>query len=168
MYFFCITENQKIQSASSILIIGGGPNGVELAGEIAADFPEKKVTLVHGGPRLLEFLGSKASSKTLEWLTSKNVDVLLNQTVDLFDKYGDDVYRTSARETIIADCHFMCVGRPIGSSWLNATILDKSLDESGRLMVDEHLRIKGWKNVFAIGDITDVPVSLSKFSSIIH
>lgn len=67
----------------------------------------------------------------------KNVDVLLDQTVDLFDKCGDDVYKTSARETIIADCHFMCVARPIGSSWLNGTTLDVSPDENGRLMVDE-------------------------------
>jgi NADPH-dependent 2,4-dienoyl-CoA reductase/sulfur reductase-like enzyme len=28
-------------------------------------------------------------------------------------------------------------------------------------MVDEYLRVKGRKNIFAIGDITDVPVSLT-------
>ncbi|XXG73492.1 hypothetical protein AAC387_Pa07g2399 [Persea americana] len=62
-------DNQKIQSSSSILIVGGGPTGVELAGEIAVDFPEKK----------------------------------------------------------------------------------------GRLKVDENLRVIGQKNIFAIGDITDIP-----------
>jgi hypothetical protein len=43
-----------------VLIIEGGPVGVELAGEIATDFPEKKVTLVHSGDRLIEYLGKKA------------------------------------------------------------------------------------------------------------
>ncbi|CAN0923453.1 Apoptosis-inducing factor homolog A [Linum grandiflorum] len=35
-------ENERIKSASSILIIGGGPTGVELAAEIAVDFPGKE------------------------------------------------------------------------------------------------------------------------------
>ena len=37
-----------------------------------------KVTLVHGGERLLEFLGPKASTKALKWLQSKKVTVVLN------------------------------------------------------------------------------------------
>lgn len=37
-----------------------------------------KVTLVHSGERLLQFLGPKASQKTLKWLQSKKVEVILN------------------------------------------------------------------------------------------
>lgn len=33
------------------------------------------------------------------------------------------------------------------------------LDRNGRLMVDENFRVGGLKNVFAIGDIADIPVS---------
>jgi NADH dehydrogenase FAD-containing subunit len=36
-------ENARLQAAETVLIIGGGPVGVELAGEIATDFPNKKV-----------------------------------------------------------------------------------------------------------------------------
>ncbi|CAM8958680.1 unnamed protein product [Rhodiola kirilowii] len=36
------------------------------------------------------------------------------------------------------------------------TLLKTSLDAQGRLMVDDHLRVKGHKNVFAAGDITDI------------
>ncbi|KAL0436255.1 UNVERIFIED_CONTAM: Apoptosis-inducing factorA [Sesamum radiatum] len=68
------TEHERIRSASSVLIVGGGPTGVELAGEIAVDFPDKKVVLVHEGSRLLEFIGPKAADKTLEWLKSKRVE----------------------------------------------------------------------------------------------
>ncbi|KAL0303658.1 UNVERIFIED_CONTAM: Ferroptosis suppressor protein 1 [Sesamum radiatum] len=74
------TEHEKIKAAKSILIVGGGPTGVELAGEIVVDFPDKK-------------------------------------------------------ETILKDC----------------------LDDRGRLKVDATLRVKGHGNIFAIGDITDVP-----------
>ncbi|KAL1807909.1 hypothetical protein ACET3Z_024899 [Daucus carota] len=60
-----IYQMEKIKSSQSILIVGGGPTGVELAGEIAVYFPERKVTLVHNGPRLMEMLGAKAAKKTL-------------------------------------------------------------------------------------------------------
>ncbi|GMI84114.1 hypothetical protein like AT3G44190 [Hibiscus trionum] len=151
-------ENQKIQSAQSVLIVGGGPSGVELAGEIATDFPGKKVTLVHKGPRLLEFIGTKASDKSLGWLRSKKVEVKLEQAVDLNSTSdGSRVYRTSTGESIEADCHFLCVAKPLATTWLSETILENNLDKNGRLMVDEHLRVKGRSNIFAIGDITDIP-----------
>ncbi|XP_042476785.1 apoptosis-inducing factor homolog A-like [Macadamia integrifolia] len=150
-------EYQKIKAAGSILIIGGGPTGVELAAEIAVDFPGKKVTLVQRGSRLLEFVGEKASTKALDWLTSKKVEVILGQSVDVNSvSDGNGTYKTSSGETIKADIHFVCVGKPIGSAWLKETILKDMLDMHGRLKVDENLRVRGWKNVFAIGDITDI------------
>ncbi|CAL9778888.1 unnamed protein product [Musa acuminata subsp. burmannicoides] len=151
-------DSQKIKASQSILIVGGGPTGVELAGEIAVDYPEKKVTIVHKGSRLLEFLGPKASKKALHWLTSKKVDVLLGQSVDLNSiSEADGAYMTSAGEKIAADCHFVCIGKPLGSSWLQNSVLKDCLNEKGRLMVDECFRVRGRSNIFAIGDITDVP-----------
>ncbi|KAK7257588.1 hypothetical protein RIF29_31659 [Crotalaria pallida] len=151
-------ENRKIKSANSILVVGGGPTGVELAGEIAVDFPEKKLTLVHKGSRLLEFIGAKAADKTLNWLKSRNVEVKLEQSVDLNSvTEGHKIYQTSHGETIEADCHFLCIGKPLASAWLRETVLKNDLDSQGRIKVDEHLRVKGRTNIFAIGDITDIP-----------
>ncbi|KAK8954490.1 hypothetical protein KSP39_PZI001674 [Platanthera zijinensis] len=148
---------EKIKASNSILIIGGGPTGVELAGEIAVDFPEKKVTIVHKGSRLIEFIGQKASTKTFNWLIKKKVEVILGQTVDLDTVSEGGVYVTSGGERITADCHFVCIGKPVASSWLHDSILKHSLDKKGQLIVDENLRVKGHTNIFAIGDITDVP-----------
>ncbi|KAL0922133.1 hypothetical protein M5K25_006095 [Dendrobium thyrsiflorum] len=151
-------DYKKIKASNSILIIGGGPTGVELAGEIAVDFPEKKVTIVHKGPRLIEFIGPKASRKTFNWLIKKKVEVILEQTVDLqsISEGEGGVYVTSDGQNISADCHFVCVGKPVASSWLHDSILKQSLDKKGRLMVDANLRVKGRNNIFAIGDITDI------------
>ncbi|KAJ1440751.1 hypothetical protein SESBI_01824 [Sesbania bispinosa] len=151
-------ENQKIKSAHSILIVGGGPTGVELAGEIAVDFPDKKLTLVHKGSRLLEFIGAKAADKTLNWLKSRNVEVKLEQSVDLNVTDEHKIYGTSAGETIEADCHFLCIGKPLATAWLKETVLKNDLDVHGRIKVDENLKVKGRGNIFAIGDITDIPV----------
>lgn len=122
------------------------------------DFPVKKVTLVHRGQRLLEFVTPAASKKALNWLTSKKVEVILGQSVDLEGaSYGR--YLSSGGETIIADCHFLCTGKPLASSWLNETFINKSLDDKGRIIVDKHLRVAGHTNIFALGDITNIPVS---------
>ncbi|KAK7342052.1 hypothetical protein VNO80_24994 [Phaseolus coccineus] len=151
-------ENRKIRSARSILIIGGGPTGVELAGEIAVDFPNKKVTLVHKGSRLLEFIGEKAGNKTLKWLKSKNVVVKLDQRVNLNGfTDGQKIYRTSIGETIEADCHFSCIGKPLSTAWLKETLLKNDLDSQGRIKVDEKLKVNGRGNIFAVGDITNIP-----------
>ncbi|KAJ8493409.1 hypothetical protein OPV22_015130 [Ensete ventricosum] len=150
--------NVKMRTSSSVLVVGGGPTGVELASDIASVYPDKKVTLVHSGPRLLGFIGHKAGNKALDWLRSKNVDVLLEQSVDLDSiSEADGIYITSAGEAIAADCHYVCVNRPLGSSWLRESIVKDSMDKYGQLMVDEHLRVKARNNIFAIGDIIDVP-----------
>ncbi|KAK4717260.1 hypothetical protein R3W88_015598 [Solanum pinnatisectum] len=150
------TDNQKIKSASSILIIGGGQTGVELAAEIAVDYPDKKVTIVHRGSMLLEFIGESASNKVVHWLKSRKVEIILGQSVDV-NSAKDGVYKTSGGQTIDAECHFICIGKPIGSGWLKETVLKGSLDIHGRLMVDSDLKVKGRSNVFGIGDITDIP-----------
>ncbi|KAL5204553.1 hypothetical protein ABZP36_009424 [Zizania latifolia] len=152
-------DKERIASAESVLIVGGGLIGVELAAEIVMGSPEKRVTIVNGGPRLLKVMGSKASAKALEWLRSKNVTVLLDQTIDLNAGVSPDdkVFTTSAGETINADCHFVCTGPPLASGWLKQSFLGDHVDEDGRLAVDEHLRVGRLRNVFAIGDITNVP-----------
>ncbi|CAN6362323.1 unnamed protein product [Urochloa humidicola] len=151
-------DKDRIDAAESVLVVGGGPIGVELAAEIVMDCPEKRVTVVHGGPRLLKVMGPRASAKALEWLRSKNVAVLLDQTVDLAGATPDTrEFVTSSGETVTADCHFVCTGRPVASGWLKGTFLGGNLDGEGHLKVDDHLRVGGRKNVFAVGDITDVP-----------
>nr|GEW99961.1 ferritin-4, chloroplastic-like [Tanacetum cinerariifolium] len=73
------------KNLSCTLIVGGGPTGVELAGEIAVDYLNKKITLLHKGYGLQEFLGVKASNKTLDWQQSKHVEVKLEKTINLED-----------------------------------------------------------------------------------
>ncbi|KAL9296916.1 hypothetical protein ACSQ67_022812 [Phaseolus vulgaris] len=162
-------DNERIKSARSILIVGGGPTGVELAAEIAVDFPNKKVTIVHKGPRLLDFVGTKAADKTLKWLESKNVEVKLEQTIDVNELACEHkTYRTSNGETVEADCYFQCLGKPLASAWLEETMLKYDLDDEGRIKVDEKLRVTGRRNIFAIGDITDVPEIKQGFAAQQH
>jgi NADH dehydrogenase FAD-containing subunit len=151
---FYQAENARLQAAETVLIIGGGPVGVELAGEIATDFPNKKVTLVHGGERLVEFLGPKASTKALKWLQSKKVTVMLNDRIDTEGLAGPDCV-TKKGQAIKADAHFVCVGKLVGSSWLKGSDLESAVDSNGRVMVDRNMRVQGHSNIFAVGDVSN-------------
>ncbi|KAI3995304.1 hypothetical protein MKX01_032106 [Papaver californicum] len=113
----------KMKSAGLVLVIGGGSTGVELAGEIAVDFPEKKPTLVHKYARLLDFIGPKASCKALDWFISKNVNIILG-------------------ETILADCHFYCAGIPWGMPWLKDCVLRDVVTYGGRVMFHSYVQTK--------------------------
>ncbi|GKB32116.1 FAD/NAD(P)-binding oxidoreductase family protein [Tanacetum coccineum] len=124
------------------------------------DLADHYITLVHKGYELLEFLKVKASKKTLDWLQSKHLEVKLEQTINLEDVAdGSKPYETLAGETIKADWIFLCLGKPLASSWLKNTILRDSLDANGSMIVDENLRVKGRKNIFAIEDIRNIKVS---------
>ena len=66
-------EAQLLAAASSVLIIGGGPAGIELAGEIKTDHPTLMVTLVHSGPALMAggMTGSALSAHLSKQLTKR-------------------------------------------------------------------------------------------------
>lgn len=77
------TIASAIQSATCVLIVGGGPVGIETAGEIATDYPTKSVTLIHSGSALMPGPTSdKFKSKVLTALRKKGVEVVLGERVE--------------------------------------------------------------------------------------
>jgi len=71
----------RIKAAESIVIVGGGAAGVELAGDIKSKYSGKQVTLVHSRKQLLNSFGSdlhEVAQKTLEEL---GVDLCLGERV---------------------------------------------------------------------------------------
>ncbi|KAL3683029.1 hypothetical protein R1sor_001051 [Riccia sorocarpa] len=148
-------DNKKIVNAETLLVVGGGPVGVELAAEIVTDFPEKKVKLVHGGDRLIGFLGQKASAKTEKWLKDRGVDVILKERINL-DQLSPPDYVTASLKPVKADAHFLAVGKKLGSDWLQASpFLKHRVTTEGRLRMEPTTQVAWLKNVFAAGDITD-------------
>ena len=67
----------KIEGSSSVVIIGGGAVGVELAGEILDRYPDKKITVLNSGEKLLNNvkLGEKLQDKAREALEAQGVVV---------------------------------------------------------------------------------------------
>jgi len=138
----------SLSSAESVLVIGGGVVGVEFAGEIASAFPDKDITLVHASNSLLNNAEPKAQRKALEQLTAKGVKVKLNR---YFAK-NEDVYRCSnSGETLKADIVYECVGMIPNTEFLRAE-LPNTLDSKGFVMVDAYMGVKGYDNLYSLGD----------------
>lgn len=156
---------EKIGQSHQVLVIGGGPVGVELAGEIATDFPDKEVTLIHSQPVLLQpnVYNEKIYLRTQEELEKLRVKVILNDRIELSNKEqmyyidGQKTYVTEKTKTkISADLTFICTGTRLNNrSLMNGPFKSKINPQTGRLMVNNHLQVDGYENIFAIGDIAD-------------
>ncbi|XP_071476726.1 ferroptosis suppressor protein 1-like [Diadema antillarum] len=154
----------QVKEARTVTIIGGGAVGVEIAGEIATDFPDKKVILVHSRNELVEPpVHRKLKEKVKRQLENLNVQLILGERVDDLSSYPTDrvsgprEVKTDKGRTIQSDLVFVCVGGKINNQAYQES-LKESMDQSGYLMVDANLRVKGHDNIFAVGDCCDADV----------
>jgi len=156
---------QQVKQANRILIAGGGAVGVELAGEIASAFPQKKVILVHSGDVLVDSkLSAKFKARTLQMMKELGIEVLLNEKLELEEtenqpgyQNGTAQYHTVSGKQIEADMFFSCRGTQINNAPLKQHF-EAQLDSNGHLKVNQYLQVEGGQpNIFAIGDITNVP-----------
>ena len=165
-YFKSMQE--KVSKASSIVVVGGGPVGVEMVGELKHFYPKKDVTLVHSGSALVSNPSSMANAKfqstVLSLVTSSGAKVLLNDTVDRSLFKDDDswivegpltVKTTSGVTLENVDLVFKAVGvpKPAGRILSSACFeKGKQIDKDGYFIVDEHYQVSGLPKVFALGD----------------
>lgn len=137
------TAAERLHRAGRILIVGGGPVGVEVAGEIAEDYPEKHLTLIQSDPVLLPSLTPGPQRYALEFLRKRKVDVMLNR-------------RATPEDCNACDLTLWCTGYRIGTSYLKGFPGDV-LTPDGHVKVDRNLRLPSSANIFAVGDITALP-----------
>lgn len=140
---------RRVADARSTLVIGGGPVGVELAAEIVAAYPGKKVTVVDGGPQLLGRVNARARAYATRFLQSRGVQLEFNQSIV---RREGDAYVTESGVRLAADVAFMCTG-VVPNSELAAAAFPGSLDGRGFVGVLPTLQLPGHPNVFAIGDV---------------
>jgi NADH dehydrogenase FAD-containing subunit len=79
----------SIASAKRILVIGGGPTGIEFTGEVLAQHPDKSITLVHRNTTLLDDrFPAKLAAGLETQLRNKGVELLLGQHLDVGDGFN--------------------------------------------------------------------------------
>ncbi|KAF2862682.1 FAD/NAD(P)-binding domain-containing protein [Piedraia hortae CBS 480.64] len=105
--------NGKIKSAKTIAISGGGPIGVEIAGEIAYRYPDKEaITLITGSAKLLPILRQALSDKAQQMLERLGVKVKYNTLVTSSEATADGqtTIKMNNGETLTADVYIPAYG----------------------------------------------------------
>lgn len=148
----------------NIIVVGGGPTGVEVAGAIAEmkkfvlpkDYPDlnfdlMQITLIEGSPALLGGMSKHASEKALFYLQKTGIKVMLNTRVKNFDgntlTYDDN--KIIETKTVIWAAGI--------SGNVPGGFKDDLICRGNRILVDEFNRTKGYDDIFAIGDVASMP-----------
>ena len=155
---------EQRQRYMDIVIVGGGPTGVEVAGSLAEmkrhiiakdyndlDSTEIDIHLVHGDKRLLNTMSEQASAKAEIYLRELGVQLWLDKVVTDFD--GETV-RIDDGSTIRADKVIWAAG--ITGNKIEG-LPAEAFTKGNRLKVNEFNRVEGAENIFAIGDIAFQP-----------
>ncbi|MDI6098340.1 FAD-dependent oxidoreductase [Actinoplanes sp. NEAU-A12] len=148
--------------ASHVLLLGAGPIGLELAGEIKAEWPGTAVTLVDPAADLLggRFSG-EFRQELREQLGAMGVRLLLGASLRALPQPGPGELRpftvtTDDGQVLAADLWFPCFGTGVDTTYLGSGLAAER-EPDGRLAVTGNLRLTGHERVFAVGDVTAVP-----------
>ena len=149
-----VAAGRKPKETLKVVVIGGGPTGVEVAGAIAElqkglkkEFPEiaqfGEVSLVEAGPRLLPMFKEKSSNRAKKDLSELGVKVYLDSMVDRM--YESDVHLKNGK-VLSAGTFIWAAGVAAYSQWNSLG----EADRSNRLKVNEFLQLKN--NIWVVGD----------------
>lgn len=165
-----LEAHEALRAAGRVLVVGAGPSGLELSGEIKAFFPEKEVTVadvsndIMAGPfdqalrdelrRQLDALGVRlALGSPLRELPAAPPDTLAPISIE-----------TEAGLQLTADIWFRCFGVTPQTGYLRGRLAD-ARGAGGYIAVDQHLRVVGQPGVFALGDAADADRDMAGMAS---
>jgi NADH dehydrogenase len=160
---FFTKDKEEKAALMTFVVVGGGPTGVELAGALAEmrhlilekDYHglskyDMKVYLVEGKDRLLAAMSDGASTKAKQFLVENDVTIHNSVHVESYDGLTlkiDDGTVIKTRNVFWA----AGVKGEVPGGMEKATVV-----RGGRIETDEINRVKGYENVFAIGDVSAI------------
>jgi NADH dehydrogenase len=162
------TDPAVIERWQTFVVIGGGPTGVEIAGQIAeltrrtlpgefrnVDPARSRVILFDAGPQVLAGFGKRLSDKAASELQRVGVELRMGTTVVGVDETGvDAVAADGVRSRVEAMSKVWAAG--VAASPLGAQLAaqsDAGVDHAGRIKVDPDCSLPGHPEVFVIGDM---------------
>ena len=156
-------EEDALLRLMTVVVVGGGPTGVEMSGAIAdmrrfvfpkdypeLDFSKMKIYLLEGSPRTLASMSDKASSDSQQYL--QQLDVIV-KTGTAVKSYDGTLVTMQSGETIPTAMVIWAAG-------IKGNIpegIEKSMIVKGnRIPVDRFNKVQGMDNVYAIGDVASM------------
>jgi NADH dehydrogenase len=161
-------RGQDVDHLLTFVVVGAGPTGVEMAGQIAElahktlkrDFRsintrKARVILLDAAPQVLPPFGAKLGSWTQKKLEQIGVEVQLGAMVVQVDERGLEVQdKSGERRRIDAVTKVWAAG--VQASPLGKTLAEQTgaaLDRAGRIAVNPDLTLPGHPEVFVVGDM---------------
>jgi NADH dehydrogenase len=155
-----ITSREALMKLLTIVVVGGGPTGVELCGALAEmrniilpkDYPEldfslMKIYLIEHNQHTLASMSEKSKIQSEQYLKQLGVEVITGVSVD---DYDGEVVKLSNGNTIASNTLIWAAG-------IKGNV-PKGLDESlvvkgNRLKVNRFNEVLGVPDVYAVGDV---------------
>ena len=155
-----VTDHIELQRLMNIVIVGGGPTGVELSGALAEmkkyvlpkdypelDFSKMNIYLLEGTEKTLAAMSERSSLQSKKYLEKLGVKVMVNTLLKDYD----------GQQVILNDGKQIQSATVIWAAGIKGNIpvgIDKSLIARGnRIKADRHCKVIGYNNIYAIGDL---------------
>ena len=160
MNFERMMEQKDAAGSKNIVVVGGGPTGVELAGSFAEmknvilpkDYPRLdvsgvKIYLVEGAEYPLNVMSTKAKTSAKKYLEKLGVEVI---TKTFVDNYDGKTVNLSTGEKIISNNVIWAAG--VRGNYLPG-LTDKVEQKGNRYKVNRQNKVDGYDNIYALGDV---------------
>jgi NADH dehydrogenase len=161
-------DDEKRRALMTFVVIGGGPTGVEMAGQLRElsrralrhnyrriNPSDARVVLVEGGDRLLASMAARLSRLTARDLSRMGVELHLGAMVTGLDEAGVEITKQDGGiEHIAAGTRVWAAGTR--ASGIGALLRDGAgaeLDKAGRVVVAPDCSLPTHPEVFVVGDL---------------
>jgi NADH dehydrogenase len=142
------------KSLINLAIIGGGPNGVELACKVADRLGKRgKVHLVERNEEILQNFPKSVRVTSYRSLLARNISLYLNTGLSEVAANSMTVFKDNKNEVIPIDLLLWTAGTE-AQNWL--TNLDCRKNPQGKLLTRPSLQLLDYPEVFAVGDIAEI------------
>ncbi|MBL0057046.1 MAG: NAD(P)/FAD-dependent oxidoreductase [Chitinophagaceae bacterium] len=155
-----VKDEAELNKLMTIVVVGGGPTGVELSGAIAdmkrfvlpkdypeLDFTRMKIYLLEGTGRTLASMDKRSSEDSRRYLEKMGVTVLTDSILKDYD----------GEQAILQNGTVIQTAMVIWAAGIKGNVpegIDKGLIAKGnRIRTDRHCRVIGNMDVYAIGDV---------------
>jgi apoptosis-inducing factor 2 len=158
-----------LERADRVLLVGAGPVGIELAGEIREVWPEKTIVLLDVAD---EILGGtympELKAELRRQLVESRVELILGSPLRQGPptepgELGTFTVTTEAGTEVTADIWFRCYGVVPNSDYLGDALVSARRSD-GFIDVGPTLQVAGQSTVFAVGDISTADAKMAGFA----
>ena len=153
--------HKELAGTNRVLILGAGPVGLELAGEIEEVWPDKRVVIVDRSDQLLPGFLPEVQDDLRRQLDKLGIELHLGTGLTALPtieagRAGRFTVTTDNGEEIVADIWFQAFGIRTNTGYLADGNLTP-LTAQATVPVTEQLNVQGYNRVYAIGDIAALP-----------